>query len=157
MSNLSYRRGDIIFSEDAFSTTMYEVLAGSVGIYKSYGTNNERQLASLKAHETFGEMGLAECYPRSATAVALEDGTVVYEIASAEFASYFEDNPDKVLSIMRQLSERIRDTNAKYLEACQTVYDAIEEERAGRKRSRIISKKIGELVQSLRLFGKSRA
>lgn len=154
MSSQTFQHDEVIFREDTFSTTMYEVVAGRVGIYKGYGTPNQKHLATLKQGATFGEMGLAEYYPRSATAVALDDATEVYEVSASEFSSYFTDRPEKVLDIMRQLSGRIRDTNAKYVEACQTVYDAIEQERAGKKRSGAVAGKLSDLVKSLRLFGK---
>lgn len=147
MNRLEFGQSEVIFREGEFALTMYEIEAGQVGIYANYGTPDQRRLAVLSEGEFFGEMGLAECYPRSATAVALEDGTALSEIDSKEFADYFQNHPDTVLSIMRALSARLRETNARYLEAREAVHDAVEAERKGKKKSLPL---VGRLTSMLR-------
>lgn len=147
MKQQIFEAGDVIFREGQFALTMYEIASGSVGIYANYDSPDVRQLATLGVGEFFGEMGLAECYPRSATAVALEAGTTLDEIDADEFAEYFNNQPDTVLSIMRALSARLRETNARYLEAREAIHDAVEAERAGRKKSRSL---VGKLTGMLR-------
>lgn len=147
MKQQIFEAGDVIFREGQFALTMYEITAGTVGIFANYGSTGERQLATLGEGEFFGEMGLAECYPRSATAVALEAGTTVCEIDSDEFASYFQDRPETVLTIMRAMSARLRETNARYLEAREAIHDAVEAERSGKKKSRSL---VGKLTGMLR-------
>jgi CRP-like cAMP-binding protein len=146
MKQLTYGRDDIVFREGEFALTMYEIKSGAVGIYANYDSTSPRLLATLGQSEYFGEMGLAECYPRSATAVAMEDGTTLEEIDSDEFSTYFQNRPDAVLAIMRALSARLRETNARLLDAQQTIHDAIEAEHAGkRKSSSLVSKLTGML------------
>lgn len=130
-----YNKGEVIFRQGECAATMYDICAGSVGIYADHQTEDEKQLAVLPAGEVFGEMGLIECYPRSATAVAMEDGTVVQEISSAEFSAYFKDSPEKVLSVMKQLSRRLRETTKNYQDACRTVYETVETEKKGKEKS----------------------
>lgn len=134
MNQVSFSRGDVIFREGTYGETMYEITAGSVGIYAGYGTEDEQLIATLGEGETFGEMGLVEFWARSATAVALEDGTSANEMSTEELSDCLRDQPEKVLSIMRQLSARLRETNKRYEEACRTVYDAVESENKGEKR-----------------------
>ena len=153
MKKLTFGCDEVIFREGQFALTMYEIEAGSVGIYANYGAANERKLATLGKGEYFGEMGLAECYPRSATAVALEADTVLDEIDADEFATYFQDRPDAVLAIMRALSARLRETNARLLEARQAVHDAVEAERAGQKKSKSL---VGKLTAMLRAARRAR-
>ena len=69
------------------------------------------------------------------------------EISAAEFSDYFKSSPDKVLGVMRQLSARLRETNEKYAEACRTVYDTVETEKKGEKKS-------GGLLSRLNFFHK---
>ncbi len=136
MNNIAFKQGEVIFRQGEFAATMYDILSGKVGIVANYGTPEEKQLAVLGEQEIFGEMGLIECYPRSATAVALEDGTLIEEISAAEFSDYFKDKPTKVFLVMKQMSQRLRETTENYTDACRTVYEAVEAERAGRKWSR---------------------
>jgi CRP-like cAMP-binding protein len=115
----TYKRDEVIFRQNDFADSMYDILSGSVGIYIAYGTEDENRLAVLKAGHTLGEMGLIDLAPRSATAVALEDGTVLEEISEKEFASYFDDKPERLLEIMRQLSARVRNQTKDYEAACR--------------------------------------
>ncbi len=157
MERLTFGCDDVIFREGQFALTMYEIASGSVGIYANYGSDDARMLARLGQGEFFGEMGLAECYPRSATAVALEAGTVVDEIDADEFSTYFEDRPDTVLAIMRALSARLRETNARYLEACRAVHEAIEAERTGKRKSKSLVAKLTDMLRFARANKKSAA
>ena len=147
MKKLTFGTDEVIFREGEYALTMYEIKTGSVGIYANYGLQDECKLAILSKGEYFGEMGIAECYPRSATAVALEDGTTIDEIDAEEFSNYFKDQPETVLTIMRTLSARLRETNARYLEAREAIHDAIEAERAGKRKSQSL---VGKLTSMLR-------
>lgn len=153
MQNKTYQCNEVIFEQGAYASSMYEVSSGSVGVFANYGTNDERKLAMFGPSSFFGEMGLVECYPRSATAVALDDDTTVIEIGPDDFSSFYQDQPEKVLSVMRQLSARLRETDKRYQEACQAVYDAIEAEKAGQRRSHSIRSKLSGMLKSFRKSG----
>ena len=132
----SYKKGNIIFAEGACENAMYALIEGSVGIYANYGKVGEKLLTELKAKNgaTFGEMGLLDSMPRSATAVALED-IKVYYITSEDFGRYFCDNPTAVLLIMRNMSKRIRELTQDYLDACRAVAESVDSEKTGKKKS----------------------
>ena len=87
-----------------------------------------------------------------ATEVALEDKTAANEIGSDEFMDYLREQPDKVLSIMRQLSARLRATDERYVEACRTVYEAIEAEDANIRRSSNLRSRLTGLIHDLTGF-----
>ena len=92
-------------------------------------------LTELKPGEFFGEMGMIECCPRSATAVSLEDDTQVHIITPETFSSYVQENPDKIFQIMQHMSKRIRELTKDYMEACHTIAEAVEAEKAGKEKS----------------------
>ncbi|MBR0517086.1 MAG: cyclic nucleotide-binding domain-containing protein, partial [Firmicutes bacterium] len=110
---------------------MYDIVWGSVGVYAEYGTLNEKKLAELRAGDFFGEMGLLEQSPRSATVVALENDTQVSAIMESDFRDYFAENPAKVFTIMQTLSQKLRRTTQDYLDVCRTVYETVEGEKKG--------------------------
>lgn len=121
MRQITYSEGDIIFRQGDMATVMYDIISGKVGIFSGYQTEQEEKIAELEAGQVFGEMGMIEIYPRSATAVALEDGVVLAEIGEADLEAYFKGKPDQLLQLMRQLSARLRETTKKYVDVCGTV------------------------------------
>ena len=133
MEAKTYRKNQIIFRQGDFGDRMYDIQDGSVGIYLNYGAPEQKLLAELTAGKSFGEMALLDDTVRSATAVALENGTVLAEVAAADFAQYFESRPNKVVDIMQQLSGRLRQLTRDYLSACETVTQAAKAMEAGRE------------------------
>lgn len=136
MAEKTYKSGELIFKEGTYEPCMYGLLAGSVGIYAHYGQKNEKLLTELKAEDGafFGEMGLVEAMPRSATAVAMDDVRV--EVISREsFADYFTEHPQQIYAIMAQMGGRIRALSNDYLEACRAAAEVMEAEKAGKEKS----------------------
>lgn len=105
----SFKKKEIIFEQGAYESFMYDIRWGRVGIYENYGKKDQRLLRELDADDIFGEMGLVEARPRSATAVSLEKGTQCVLITADDFSAYFKDKPAKIISIMQRMSQRIRD------------------------------------------------
>ena len=70
-----YRLNEIVFRQGDESAFMYRVLHGKVGLFLDYGSSDEVKLAELLENQIFGEMGLLDHVPRSATAVVLEEET----------------------------------------------------------------------------------
>ena len=84
MAEKQFRNGEVIFKQGDNAGSFYQVAAGKVGIYLAYGKEDELKLTEVEKGQYFGEMGVIETYPRSATAVAIEDDTRVVEIAGDE-------------------------------------------------------------------------
>ena len=147
MSCKEFKQGEIIFKQGDFADVMFDILSGSVGVCVDYGTPGEKQLTVLGAGQFLGEMGLIEVYPRSATAVAMEDGTQLREISEREFSDYFYTQPERLLLIMRQLSQRLRERTADY-EAAVQVRDELQDTRHDPgKRSKSLLARAKELIE----------
>ncbi len=90
-------------------------------------------------------MGMIDHAPRSATAVALENGTKVTEITEEGLDELFRESPAKVIMIMQQLSARLRKLTYDYMEACKTAsglvkveeHEAMDEETLAEIRDRV--------------------
>ena len=132
---LILKRNEIIFSEGDKSDCMYDIRVGHVGIYANYGTKEEKLLTELTKDQFFGEMGIIEGYPRSATAVALDDVTELTVVSKNDFEDYCKRNPEKTILIMKNMSARIRDLTRGYLEVCHTIAESMEAEQKGEKKS----------------------
>ena len=127
-----YARGQVIFRQGDPGENMYFIGVGAVDIMFGYETENQKKIATLKEGEFFGEMGLIEKLPRSATAVAAENDTVLTPIAEGDLNLLFEKEPDIILLTLQHLSSRLRKQSTAYVKACQTVAamkEAEEEEK----------------------------
>ena len=129
METKSFRKGEVIFHEGEAGDCMYEVYMGVVGVYKDYGTDEQKMLKDFYPDQYFGEMGLLDHAPRSATAVALEDATVGV-VTEEAFGEFFRENPSRVLMVMQQLSHNLRRTSEQYVDVCREIHDQAEKEGA---------------------------
>lgn len=126
MRELAFNKGDLIFRQGDPGTCLYDIRAGAVGIYAAYGTENEEKLAELPEDAFFGEMALVDGTARSASAVALADGTRVCELDPEDLSRLFAEAPERVLAILQNLSGRLRGLTGDYLRACRTVTELAE-------------------------------
>ena len=130
MSEKIFNKGDVIFHEGDSGDFLYRIKEGKVAVTVSYGTDDEKQLTEMVPGQFFGEMAVVEGYRRSATVIALEDNTTVTEIATKEMEKYFNENPDQIILIMRNISGRIRELTKDYNEAV----DELKARKAGNVR-----------------------
>ena len=105
---------------------MYQILSGKIDIYKNYGTDTEKKIAELGAGDFVGEMELIEDVPRSATGVVASDTAELKYYSDDNYLELFEQNPVQVYIIMKQLTERLRQTTQDYTEACKTIHEVLE-------------------------------
>ena len=122
METKQFKPGEVIFKEGTLDNVMYEIKSGAVGIYCAYGTSDEKKLTELGDGRIFGEMGVIEVRPRSATAVALTD-VEAEEISTADMQEYFSSQPEKLLEIMRGMSARLRELTSDFQEVCGALGD----------------------------------
>ena len=153
----TYANGAIIFKQGTHQPEMYAVLQGKVGIYADYGTPQEKKLTELSAGGLFGEMGVIECYPRSATAVALDGETKLQVITAETLSAYFREKPEKIIAIMRTLGTRIRELSREYLEACHAVAESVEAEKKGVQKSGWMKTQLKKLADAYAAAAKAAA
>ena len=121
MNTLTFKKDDIIFRQNEFADTMFKIISGSVRIVSDHEKDSEKEIAVLGPGSFFGEMGMVECYPRSATAIVDSEAAEVIEFDETDFGRIMKDDPDTVLNILRQLAQRLQETDQAYLEAVETV------------------------------------
>ena len=101
----SFRQGDAIFKEGDAASELFVIQSGSVEI-----RHGNRVLDTLGGNNIFGEMALIDGAPRSATAVAASDVTVV-PVTEKQFLFLVSQTPFFALMVMRVLARRLRATN----------------------------------------------
>ena len=119
-SVIRFSAGDVIFRAGEQADCMYEIYNGSVGIYSDYQTPHEKLLANLHTDDVFGEMGILDDMPRSATAVCLTPCSVLV-VKPENFMQFFRDKPSKMLQILQQMCIQMRDLTQTYLQVCKTL------------------------------------
>jgi CRP-like cAMP-binding protein len=112
---------------------MYYISYGLVDIFSKYGTEHQELITTLTTHQFFGEMGLIEKLPRSATAVSTDNDTNLRIITIEEMDKLFEENQSMVLMILKHLSGRLRGLTNDYINACKVVAEMSEAEEERRK------------------------
>ena len=54
MNTLVFKKGDVIFRQGDFSSVMYDIEKGKVGVFADYETEQVQQLAELTAGDFLG-------------------------------------------------------------------------------------------------------
>ena len=101
----TFKPGEIIFSEYEPGDTFYLIQSGRVKLIKDTG-EFDRTLDILQPTEMFGEMAILEDFPRSATAIAMDEVTVI-ELNAQNFEPLILGNPPIALKLLRIFSTRI--------------------------------------------------
>lgn len=129
----TFRKGEIIIKEGDVGKTLFYVQEGKAGVYVDYGKKNPFRLGFVESGEFFGEMAILEAYPRSATVVA-ERNISVIEIPGDDMNSFFAENPDLIIELMKLLGKRIETMSADYIES-QMLLKQLREADEGKKKS----------------------
>ena len=136
------KQKDVIFREGSIGNCMYKIIDGTVSVVLSYGTKEERKLAELGEGRIVGEMGLIEKLPRSATAVVLENDTVLTRLTEKDLDRMAAERPAFILLALQHISSRLRRLTKDYIKACATIARMNEEEQEGN----VLSEEEEELI-----------
>jgi len=107
-----FLQGERVFDLNDHSDKMYIIGKGKIGI--SFHENPEINsfFTILHSGDCFGEMGIIDELPRSATAHVIEDSTLLV-LEKSRFIGLVSRYPDLALGIMRSISLRLRKTTDK--------------------------------------------
>jgi CRP-like cAMP-binding protein len=101
----SYAAGEKIFQEHEMGFEMFVVMTGEVEL-----SINGEPFETLGPMEPFGEMALIDQAPRTATATAKTDCTVL-PIPEKRFLFMVQQTPYFSLQIMKVMTDRLRKAN----------------------------------------------
>jgi hypothetical protein len=98
--------GEVIFHAGDLSHELYLIAAGKVDIIQHRG-DITRTLATLSEGDFFGDMAIFEDRPRSADAIAAEQGALLV-LSPERFRQIIMQEPAIAFEIFRELSARLR-------------------------------------------------
>lgn len=105
-----FEPGETIIREGEVSSCAFFIDGGSAEVIKEDARGGSVRLAVLGEGEIFGEMGLIDEMPRSATVRALEKGCLVTLLTSENYQVLLGENNEALMQIIRVYGERLRST-----------------------------------------------
>jgi CRP-like cAMP-binding protein len=107
--------GQVIIEEGSIGQHMFVLNSGAVEVSRSRG-DMRMVFGRLGPGSLFGELGLLESVPRSATVTAVEDSEVIC-IDSAALLTRLAEDPMFGLKLLQRLSSKIRALSDELLSA----------------------------------------
>ena len=108
----SYPRGSFILRAGEETDALYIILSGRAKVLIPDEEGHEVILTVMGPHEFFGEMGLLDDLPRSASVETLE-ACEMLRLSKAGFINVLKDNFELAMLIIRNLVRRMRDADRK--------------------------------------------
>jgi CRP/FNR family cyclic AMP-dependent transcriptional regulator len=105
-------RNSTIMAAGDLTDSLYIVISGRLKVMMSDADGREVILTILGPGEYFGEMGLIDDSPRSASVVTIEPCELL-SIAKRDFKQSMEQNVDLAVTVMRGLVKRLREADRK--------------------------------------------
>ncbi|MBP5491433.1 MAG: cyclic nucleotide-binding domain-containing protein [Clostridiales bacterium] len=121
---IAFQKGMPIFNEGEIGESMYILRSGSVGLYKNYGESDQIKSSELTAVSVFGVMGMVNEEPRSATAIAESDNTLIEYLDQNDIQDLIHSDPGKIEMILRLMSYRLRRLNIEFLKNCKEITES---------------------------------
>ena len=112
MKRQTFGGGDMIFRQDAPSDAAYLIVDGEVEILRQGLDGDAKVLDVLGRGSYFGEMGVIDDQPRSASARA-KGPVVCMAVTRDEFMNMLLNNPQESIDLLKLLFGRLRRTSAK--------------------------------------------
>jgi len=112
LSRKPYPRGSPVIAAGDPTDALYIVISGRLKVVMRDNEGREAILAILNRGDYFGEMGLIDQAPRSASVVTLE-ACELLTITRADFMKCLQKNFDLAMNVIRGLVGRLREADQK--------------------------------------------
>jgi len=103
----AYGKGEILFEAGSPASGFYAVSSGRIKIYQTSPSGKEQIINIFGPGENFGEVPVFQGSTFPVNAQTLEASILLY-IPRQEFARMIADDPDLAMTMMAQLSSRLR-------------------------------------------------
>jgi len=137
-----FKAGQIIFNQGDESNAMYVIAEGDVNIYLPGEASRRLSLKDISRGEFFGELGLFDGKPRSASVLATTDVTLL-ELSRQTLSGYIQGRPRAALHILKMMAARLRETNSLLSQrAAKNIFEELDKQLTWRDR---LADKVAEL------------
>jgi CRP/FNR family cyclic AMP-dependent transcriptional regulator len=112
VSRRSFPRGTAVMAAGDATDSLYVVISGRLKVLMSDDEGREVILTMLGPSEYFGEMGLIDDSPRSASVITVEPSELLI-LSKRDFGKCLSDNFEMCMTVMRGLVKRLREADKK--------------------------------------------
>ncbi|PIS10512.1 MAG: nucleotide-gated potassium channel protein, partial [Bdellovibrio sp. CG10_big_fil_rev_8_21_14_0_10_47_8] len=113
-----YKPGDFIFFEGDIDFQFYIIEQGQVQIFTKSKTGKRINITTVEEGESFGEFALLDKQPRSASAQALTECTLI-KVSEKGYEQLLEELPVWASSMLKSFALRLKNMNEKLKESPQ--------------------------------------
>ncbi len=110
MDEVRVTRGQVLFREGDAGDRVYVVIEGKVKLGRTAPDGRENLLAVLGPGQMFGELSLFDPGPRSATATAVTDSTLL-GLGHEDLLPLLTGRPEVARGLLLQIAQRLRRSN----------------------------------------------
>ncbi|WP_331273148.1 Crp/Fnr family transcriptional regulator [Motilibacter deserti] len=103
-------RGDILFAEGDEGSTLFVVTEGKIKLGRTAPDGRENLLGVLGPGEMFGELSVFDPGPRTATATAVTETTLI-GLGHEDLDKWIRGRPEVAYTMLQSLARRLRRTN----------------------------------------------
>ncbi|MBU8808156.1 cAMP-activated global transcriptional regulator CRP [Mycolicibacterium goodii] len=107
---VSFRRGQVVFTEGEPGETLYIITSGKVKIGRKSVDGRESLLTLMGPSDMFGELAIFDPGPRTSTVTALSEVQAVM-MHRKVLRNWIADRPEIAEQLLRVLARRLRRTN----------------------------------------------
>ena len=108
----SYPRNVFVIQAGDETDSLYVILSGKVKVLIPDDQGREVILSVMGPHDFFGEMGILDDQPRSASVSTLEPCEML-RLSKAGFMNCLKENSDVAMLVIRNLVKRLREADRK--------------------------------------------
>ncbi len=108
----SYPRNVYVMQTGEETDSLYVILSGKVKVLMTDDQGREVILSMMGPHDFFGEMGILDDSPRSASVATLESCEML-RLSKAGFLNCLKENADVAMLVIRHLVKRLREADRK--------------------------------------------
>lgn len=101
------KEGQILFREGSQSDFIFVVEKGEFEVSRQNRDGRVEVIDVLRPDDIFGELGVIESRPRTATVRALKDGVVAI-VSKEEMLRTVRQNPQALMLILKTMAQRVR-------------------------------------------------
>jgi len=110
MGEVKLSRGEHLFLEGDDGDALYVVIDGKMKLTRAASDGRENLLGVIGPGEMFGELSLFDPRPRTSSASAVTDATLV-ALKQEALMTWLRERPEVALHMLRALAQRLRRAN----------------------------------------------